>query len=104
ITGASGLIGTRLTQLLLQKGYTVIHLSRQKKSMENGAKVFQWNVENQTVDTSALQQADYIIHLAGASIGDKRWNEKRKKEIVDSRVQGANLLFNSLKQHPNKVK
>jgi len=104
ITGASGLVGTRLTELLLQKGYTVIHLARKKDKVKKEIVAFQWDIDKQEIDTLAVQQADCIIHLAGVNIGNKRWNQQRKKEIVDSRVQSTNLLYKTLQQQPNKVK
>jgi NAD dependent epimerase/dehydratase family enzyme len=52
----------------------------------------------------AFAKADYIIHLAGASVAEKRWNDKRKQEIVSSRVDSGKLIVGSLKTIPNKVK
>jgi uncharacterized protein (TIGR01777 family) len=51
-----------------------------------------------------IASADYIIHLAGANVAEKRWTDKRKKEIVESRTQSGALLVTSLQQIPNKVK
>jgi len=45
------------------------------------------------IEKEAIETADYIIHLAGANIGDKRWSKQRRKLIIDSRVESANLLF-----------
>ena len=50
----------------------------------------------------AIDEADYIIHLAGANIGDKRWTDKRKQLIIDSRVKSAQLLFDTIKDR-NKI-
>lgn len=101
ITGASGLVGTRLTTLLMQNGYQVFHLGRNSKS--GVVRSFVWNVGNGTMDAAALEGIDAIIHLAGAGVADKRWNEKRKKEILDSRVNSARLLAKYLEQHPHQV-
>jgi uncharacterized protein (TIGR01777 family) len=94
ITGASGLIGTRLTELLLQKGYQVSHLGRTKRN--GSVPSFTWDVEKGTMDTQALEGVGTIIHLAGAGIADKRWTTKRKSEILQSRVQSSALLYNTL--------
>lgn len=94
ITGASGLIGTRLTELLLQKGYQVSHLGRTKRN--GSVPSFTWDVEKGTMDTQALEGVETIIHLAGAGIADKRWTTKRKSEILQSRVQSSALLYNTL--------
>ncbi|HEY5691724.1 MAG TPA: TIGR01777 family oxidoreductase [Cyclobacteriaceae bacterium] len=102
ITGASGLLGTRLTELLLQKVYQVSHLSRSKS--EGPIPTFTWNVAEQEIESEALDQKDAIIHLAGAGIADKRWTVKRKKEILDSRVKSTELLFEALKREKHQVK
>lgn len=97
ITGASGLIGKHLTSLLLEKGYRVSHLSRKIKK---GGKVrsFLWDPEKGSIDPEAFAGIDFIIHLAGANIGEKRWTRKRKQEILDSRTKAARLLFKTVKE------
>ncbi|MBO9152376.1 TIGR01777 family oxidoreductase [Chitinophaga sp. GCM10012297] len=105
ITGGTGLVGQALTSLLLERGYQVTIFTRGKKrSDQRGLTYAQWDPARKTLDITALQAADYIIHLAGANVADSRWTAKRKQEIVDSRVESANLLFDQLRQHPNKVK
>ena len=101
ITGASGLIGTRLTEMLLLKGHQVSHLGRSKKS--GSIKSFTWNVDLQQMDENALQGIDTIIHLAGAGVADKRWTEKRKQEILESRTRSTQLLFYALKKGNHQV-
>ncbi len=103
ITGGSGLIGTRLTQLLLEKGYSVSHLSRSKRS-KKGVDVYQWDIGKQQLEEEAIATADCIVHLAGAGVADKRWTNQRKKVIIESRVNSANLLYDSLQRIPNNVK
>jgi uncharacterized protein len=105
ITGGTGLIGTALTEALVAKGYDVIILSRSRKeSLPENISYAIWNVNNQTIDEEAIKKTDYIVHLAGANVGEKRWTQKRKKEIVDSRVDSGKLLVKALKEIPNKVK
>jgi uncharacterized protein len=106
ITGGTGLIGKALIKELTNKGYDSIVLTRDKSRYKNTAKVSyaEWNVEKQTINKDAIAKADHIIHLAGAGIAERRWTEKRKKEIAQSRVQGGNLLVKTLKEVPNKIK
>ena len=107
ITGGTGMIGRRLTQLLIEKGYEVIILSRQSSVVSReGSKVSyaNWDIEQQTIDQEAISNADYIIHLAGAGVADKRWSEERKKEIVNSRTQSSALIVKALTDFPNKVR
>jgi uncharacterized protein len=58
----------------------------------------------QSIDPDAIQEADYIVHLAGAGLADKRWTRRRKKTIVQSRMQGSALLTKALKEIPNRVR
>ncbi|HEY9364941.1 MAG TPA: NAD-dependent epimerase/dehydratase family protein, partial [Chitinophagaceae bacterium] len=107
ITGGTGLIGTALTKALIGNGHKVIILTRDptsKKNLPENTTYAAWDIEKQTLDLKALQQADYIVHLAGAGIADKRWTEKRKQEIVDSRVKSGELLVKTLKENQHKVK
>ena len=118
ITGGTGMIGKALTQALVERGYEVIVLTRKipdtkyrmqdKESRithsQSRVSYAVWDVEKQTIDRAAIAKADYIIHLAGASVAEKRWTEKRKQEIVNSRVDSGKLIVESLKTIPNKVK
>jgi len=102
VTGASGLVGSRLTEMLLEKGHHVSHLGRSKK---NGSiPAFVWDVENKFIDLQALEGVDTIIHLAGAGIADQRWTAQRKKEILQSRTHSTKLLFDTLRNHSHTVK
>jgi uncharacterized protein (TIGR01777 family) len=103
ITGGTGLIGKALTKHLIARGYKVIVLTRQKK-LSAEIEYAEWNIQNQTIDIAAIQKSDYIIHLAGAGVMDKRWTEAYKKEIVDSRTKSSELLVTTLKNNSNSVK
>lgn len=106
ITGGTGLVGKALGQALLAKGYQVIILTRETSRQSSIANLTyaNWNVEQQTIDKKALASADYIIHLAGAGVADKRWTAKRKKEILDSRVNSSKLIVDSLQKVQHNVK
>ena len=100
ITGASGLVGRHLSVLLKDKGYRVLTLSRNPKGLNN----FRWDPENGYIDLEALRQTDHIVHLAGAGIGDSRWTEARKKEILNSRVLSCELLFRKCMENGIRLK
>ena len=108
ISGGTGMVGKALSKLLTTKGFKVIVLSRQipvsEKQANSNISFAKWDVKKQEMDIAALQQADYIIHLAGAGVMDKKWTAEYKKEIVSSRVDSAALIVNSLKNNGNKVK
>ena len=95
ITGASGLIGTRLIKNLLERGHKISVLSRQSSGFK-GIKVYNWDVERQLIDLNAFEGIDTIIHLAGAGIADQRWTKQRKLEIVNSRVKSTQLLYQTI--------
>lgn len=103
ITGASGLIGTQLSQMLSAKGYIVVHLGR-KSTRKSVYPTFFWDVEKGEIDTNAFKNVDAIVHLAGAGVADSRWTEDRKRQIINSRVNSGRLLHETLKNTPNQVK
>jgi uncharacterized protein (TIGR01777 family) len=106
ITGGTGLVGKALAKTLLTKGYNVIILTRDVSGKKNdrGISYARWDVAKQEIDLAALESADYIIHLAGAGVVDKRWTDAYKKEIVESRTESGRLIYEALKNNPNKVK
>lgn len=104
ITGGTGMVGRHLSRFLLQQGHRVLVLTRATGSFErNGIGFRHWNPSTQTVDPGAIAEADYIIHLAGAGVADKRWSNKRKAEIRESRTLGSQTLVQALRTIPNKV-
>ncbi|WP_295767803.1 TIGR01777 family oxidoreductase [uncultured Mucilaginibacter sp.] len=96
ITGGTGLIGQQLTQQLLNKGYTVSHLSRKPSNHKNVA-TFLWDLQKGEIDERSVDGVDTIVHLAGTGIADKRWTEKRKAEILESRTKSIGLIYDLLK-------
>lgn len=103
ITGGTGLIGNRLSEMLIDSGYEVAHLSRQTGQFSR-YKTFRWDLQNEYIDDHAISWADYIINLAGASVSEEKWTDERKKEIINSRVKSTNLLYSCLKNTSNHVK
>lgn len=103
VTGGTGSIGRLLCNFLTEKGYEVSVLSR-RRSTNSKYKTYLWNYKEDFIEEEAILNCDYIIHMAGAGIADKRWTSRRKKEIIDSRVQTSTLLYKTLLNHKNKVK
>ena len=103
ITGGTGTIGHRLTQLLHQQGYTVTLLSR-SVNQDSQIKTYQWDIKRGHIDPQAIQTADYIVHLAGAGVADERWTSARKDEILTSRTESTELLARALARNTHKVK
>ena len=100
------MIGKALTQALTERGFHVIILTRNAGKQKPTTKISfaEWDIQKQTIDKNAIAKADHIVHLAGASVAEKRWTDKRKQEIVSSRVDSGKLLVESLKAVPNKVR
>ena len=93
ITGASGLIGTALAEYLAARGDRVVKFTRTGRSSDT---TIAWNPATGTIDAARLSGVDAVVHLAGAGIGDKRWSNEYKKEILDSRVKSTTLLSKAM--------
>ena len=103
ITGSSGLIGTALVQELTAHGHDVVRLVRDGSSPSGGTgtSTGDWDPARGSIDLAALEAGgpyDGVVHLAGAGVGDKRWNDARKAGILDSRTSSTELLVTSLLQ------
>ena len=106
ITGGSGLVGTRLTEILLERGFTVSHLTRKVEKKTIGGKpvkTYLWDIKKEVIDEKAFLEADYLVHLAGAGIADENWSDERKNEIIDSRTKSINLIVSTLKTLPHRI-
>jgi len=101
ISGGTGLIGTRLAEMLIDAGYEVALLSREAHAER--FRRFHWDPRHDDIDEHAIPYADYVINLAGASVSDGKWTDERKKEIIDSRLQGTNLLARTLARDNHRV-
>lgn len=95
ITGGSGLIGRAVSELLINRAHEPVWLGRGKNAWK-GIPAYRWEPERGMMEDGALEDADGIIHLAGSGIVDRRWTDKYKQEIMDSRVKSSDLLFNRL--------
>ncbi len=106
LTGGTGVIGRRLSEMLQSKGYDVIILTRKISLPSSNGKLSyaNWDVKKGLIDTNAIAKADHIIHLAGANVAEKRWTKKRKAIIQNSRTASSALLVKALKENSNKVR
>lgn len=103
ITGGTGVIGKHLSEKFKEKGYSVAILSRVSRH-DTDIRSYAWNIDKSEIEKLAIETADSIIHLAGANIGDKRWSNKRRQLIIDSRIKTGKLIFEKLKENKNKPK
>ena len=103
ITGGTGLVGTRLTTLLTEKGFEVMLLSRNPKPLSK-IKQYRWDISKNFIEPAAIEGADYIVHLAGESIAEKPWTNERKKQLLENRTKSSEVLYTAIKAYPNKIK
>jgi len=102
IAGGSGLIGSRLADMLVSKNYRVLILSR--AATNESENIYHWDPEKQIIDKECIRQADVVINLAGENISEKRWTARRKRHIVNSRIFSTRLLTDSIKHIPNNIR
>ncbi len=93
ITGARGLVGTAVSQLLEQDGHKVFRLVRTTPQHDQE---IAWNVEQESIDVDRLREIDAVIHLAGENVGEGRWTQAKKEKILRSRVDGTRLLCEAI--------
>lgn len=93
ISGASGLIGSRLIPFLEERGHEVLRLVRREPK---GPGEVRWDPAAGTIDSEALAGVEAAVHLSGASIAEGRWTAARKKLLLDSRIDSTSLLAKTL--------
>lgn len=105
ITGGTGLVGHKLSSFLAEKEYQVIILTRNPANREDKKNISYaaWDPNAKSIDTDAVKKADFIIHLAGAPVMEKKWTPAYKKEIAESRIKSSLLLSETLKNNPHHV-
>jgi uncharacterized protein (TIGR01777 family) len=108
ITGATGLIGTALSKELIDRGDELYIFTRNPEKGLNeipGAKDYiKWNYNKPEDWEMHLNNKDAVIHLAGANLSHKRWNEDYKKIIWNSRIKSGENLVKAINKAPVKPK
>src|SRR5215469_3821590 len=101
ISGASGLIGSALTDSLLHDGHRVLRLERGGITDDE---VIGLDPEAGRIDAPAIEGVDAVVHLAGEGIGEKKWTPEQKQRIRDSRVRGTSVLAAAVASREDKPK
>lgn len=98
VTGSGGLVGRALIRSLLADGHSVTRLVRggAQQFRTPGSNAVEWNPDKGTIDAGALEGHDAAVHLAGEPIGEGRWDDAKKRRIMDSRAKGTRLLTETL--------
>jgi len=103
VTGATGFVGTALVRALLARGDEVIALSRnaaRAKAALGEVTAIDADLETPGAWTTALAGVDAILHLAGESVGAKRWNARQKQSVRDSRVESTRTIVEAIAALP----
>jgi uncharacterized protein (TIGR01777 family) len=100
VTGSSGLIGTALVRMLRADGHDVRRLVRHEP---RAADESQWDPSRHKIDDTALDGIDAVIHLAGVGVADKRWSDKHKLAILDSRIDGTTTIAQAVARNRDHV-
>ena len=95
VTGSSGLIGSALVPHLRAAGHEVQRVVRRASSAPDE---ITWDPAKGTIDLAALNGVDGVVHLAGAGVGDHRWSDSYKREILDSRVDSTTTIVRAMQQ------
>lgn len=92
IAGASGLIGSALTERLAADGHTVVPLVRRPAAPGEAT----WDPHAGRLEPGVVAGCDAVVNLSGAGIGDRRWSDDYKREMLASRLESTGLLANTL--------
>lgn len=104
ISGASGLVGRELSSQLAALGYEVIRLVRPTSKSAGGEDSLSWDPQLGIESLDSVPPIDAFIHLAGRSIGEKRWSKAEKDLIRSSRVESTEILARQLAACANPPK
>lgn len=100
IAGGTGFVGKQLIPFLVEKGYSIHVLTRNPSANSSkNIRFFQWEIERQYIDKKAFEGVEILINMTGANIGEKRWTEQRKKEIIDSRINSIDVLYQYISEN-----
>lgn len=106
ITGGTGLIGSSVAKFLIEKGYSVAILTR-NKSLASDNPLLQyvwWNIKEGKIEGDHLSDINYIINLAGAGVVEKKWTKAYKEVIQQSRIESGKLITHFLASKPHQIK
>lgn len=101
ITGGTGLIGSFLSKKWNSVDINI--LTRNPRQSHDNVTYYKWDLDEMYIDSQAFDGVSHVLCLAGAGIADKRWTQKRKKELIDSRVIGNTLLSQELEKAEIKI-
>ena len=103
IFGGTGFVGRNLTEELLANGYQVCVVTRNSQKtandLRNKVQVFEWDNNNPLPSINELKEIDVVINLTGESIGNRRWSNSVKQEILTSRIRTTRAIVTAINNH-----
>lgn len=99
VAGGSGFIGEPLVQRLLARGNDVAVLTRDPAKVRAG-RALRWDARTQGAWSTEVANADVVINLAGENVGEGRWTEKRKRQLIDSRLNATGAIVEAFRNAP----
>lgn len=101
VTGATGFVGRVIVRQLLAAGDEVVVLTRHIPGaalvLGSQCKFYQWKNLSEAPPAEAFVGVDAVVNLVGEGIADKRWDERQKKRIYNSRIDGTRQLVLGMK-------
>jgi len=93
VTGSSGLIGTPLVRALIADGHEVLRLVRRTPRT---ADEHRWEPALHRIPPGLLDDVDAVVNLAGVGVGDRRWSDRHKEQVLRSRVESTGTISQAL--------
>lgn len=93
VAGSHGLIGSSLVEALISRGDHVVRLVRSRRSADGEIR---WDLHSQSIDLELMEGFDAVVHLGGVSIGERRWSEREKELLWNSRIVSTDILAQAL--------
>jgi uncharacterized protein len=108
ITGATGFIGSILSRRLADEGNQITVFTRDaskaKESIPESFRLVEWDYRSPKEWENELNDNEVIIHLAGANLFGRRWDDDYKKKIIDSREVSSRNIVKAIKKNETSIK
>lgn len=101
VTGSTGLVGSELCRLLLERGHTVVAQSRSLRRahtrLPNACELLEWNPLREDFPLDVMQRIDAVVNLIGESVAANRWSRLKRRRILQSRLASTRRLAKAIK-------
>ncbi|HYI10966.1 MAG TPA: TIGR01777 family oxidoreductase [Thermoanaerobaculia bacterium] len=101
VAGGSGFLGEPLVRRLVARGDDVAVLTRNPSRVRAG-RALQWDGRTQGAWSEQAAAADAVVNLAGENVGEGRWTDARKRQLLDSRLHATHAIVEALRRDPSR--